>query len=173
MDRADGFSGSELVAEHASRNLHNLLAKRPEFQKGDYEAAIKASLSDEDAILLERYRNETREPAVSGSTVALCFFNLTTGELVVANLGDSHAVLAERDPKYDLPFRIVSLCRFISRVKDVSVNLLCLATPDSEPQTGHSHRKIPDRRCRRHCQQDHWDSTSGWVNLFIPQITIY
>ncbi|BCR85191.1 PP2C family serine/threonine-protein phosphatase [Aspergillus chevalieri] len=98
--------GSELVAEHASWNLHSLLAKRPEFQKGDYEAAIKAALSDEDAILLERYRNETREPAVSGSTVALCFLNLTTGELVVANLGDSHAVLAERDPKYDTPFRI-------------------------------------------------------------------
>lgn len=113
MGRADAYSGSELVAEHASRNLHNLLAKRPEFQKGDYEAAIKAALSDEDAILLERYRNETREPAISGSTVALCFFNLTTAELVVANLGDSHAVLAERDPKYDTPFYIVSFCQYL------------------------------------------------------------
>ena len=98
--------------------MHNLLAKRPEFQKGDYEAAIKAALSDEDAILLERYRNETREPAVSGSTVALCLFNLTTGEFVVANLGDSHAVLAERDPKYDTPFRIVSFLLLYSSGKE-------------------------------------------------------
>lgn len=135
--------------------MHFLLAKRPEFDKGDYEAAIKAALRDEDALLLESYRNETREPAVSGSTVALCFLNLSTGELVVANLGDSHAVLAERDPRTDTPFHIVSCPPpFWLLLREViwSVNSYCLATPDRKPQTGHPAREIPYRRCWRHCQ---------------------
>lgn len=101
-------SGTELVSEHASRNLHTLLAKRPEFDQGDYEEAIKAALTDEDSILLNNFKTKTTEPAVSGSTVAICFINLTKGEMVVANLGDSHVVLAERDPRSDHPYHIVS-----------------------------------------------------------------
>lgn len=100
-------SGSGLVADHASRNLHHLLAKRAEFDQGDYVAAIKGALSDEDGILLETFKHETAEPAMSGSTVATCFVNLTKGELVVSNLGDSHVILAERDPKTEHPYHIV------------------------------------------------------------------
>lgn len=102
------ISGSELVSDHASRNLHLLLAKRPEFDQGDYEAATRGALIDEDAVLLETFNNLTTEPAVSGSTVALCFVNLTKGDLVVANLGDSHVILAERDNRTDHPSHIVS-----------------------------------------------------------------
>ncbi|OJJ35527.1 hypothetical protein ASPWEDRAFT_172329 [Aspergillus wentii DTO 134E9] len=103
--------GSQLVAEHASRNLHFLLAKRPEFDLGDYEGAIKGALADEDGVLLDRFKNEATEPAVSGSTVALCFINLTKGDLVVANLGDSHVILAERDPRTERPCHIRRLTK--------------------------------------------------------------
>lgn len=100
-------SGSELVSEHASRNLHYLLSKRPEFDKGHYAEALKGAMTDEDAILLDNFKHKTTEPAVSGSTVAICFVNLTKGEMVVANLGDSHVVLAERDPRNEHPYYIV------------------------------------------------------------------
>ncbi|KAF7159351.1 hypothetical protein CNMCM5623_004665 [Aspergillus felis] len=103
--------GSELVSDHASRNLHLLLARRPEFDQGDYEAAIRGALIDEDAVLLDTFNNLTTEPAVSGSTVALCFVNLTKGDLVVANLGDSHVILAERDNRTDHPSQIRRLSK--------------------------------------------------------------
>lgn len=83
--------------------------KRPEFQSGDYETAIREAFYDEDRILLDKFLTEDDEPAVTGSTVALCFANLTKGMLVVGNLGDSHIVLAERDPVTDKPRNVV--CR--------------------------------------------------------------
>lgn len=101
------YSGSALVAEHASKRLHHLLAKRPELETGDYVAALKAALADEDALLLERFNSDSAEPAISGSTAAVCLVNLTQGELIVSNLGDSHVILAERDPKTDRPYHIV------------------------------------------------------------------
>lgn len=103
------YSGSDLVSDHAKRNLHVLLAKRPEFDTGDYEGAMKGALSDEDAVLLESYKGETTEPAIAGSTVAICLLNLTKGDLVVGNLGDSHVILAERDPRTGQPYHIVSV----------------------------------------------------------------
>ncbi|KAJ5179047.1 hypothetical protein N7492_002257 [Penicillium capsulatum] len=98
--------GSELVSEHASQTLHHLLAKRPEFERGEYALAIKGALKDEDSLLLERFKYESAEPAISGSTVAVGFVNLTTGELIVSNLGDSHVILAERDPRTEHPYHI-------------------------------------------------------------------
>jgi serine/threonine protein phosphatase PrpC len=56
---------------------------------------------------LESFKYESTEPAISGSTVAVCLMNLTKGELVVANLGDSHVILAERDPTTETPYHIV------------------------------------------------------------------
>ncbi|CAL5872650.1 uncharacterized protein PFLUO_LOCUS6916 [Penicillium psychrofluorescens] len=103
--------GSELVSEHASRNLHHILAKRPEFDQGDYVAAIRGALSDMDGELLETFKHKTSEPAMSGSTVAVCFVNLTTGDFIVSNLGDSCVILAERDPKTDRPYHIRRLTK--------------------------------------------------------------
>jgi len=83
--------------------------KRPEFEKGDYEGAIKGALEDEDGILLESFMNDKNtEPAVVGSTVALCFVNLTKGVLVVGNLGDSHIILAQRNASNEMPYNVVS-----------------------------------------------------------------
>ncbi|KAJ5693128.1 hypothetical protein N7462_002551 [Penicillium macrosclerotiorum] len=98
--------GSGLVADHASRHLHYLLAQRPEMQQGEYAAAMKAALIEEDRLLLESFKHESAEPAISGSTAAMCFINLTKGELVVSNLGDSHVILAERDPQTECPYHI-------------------------------------------------------------------
>lgn len=100
-------SGSEMVADHASKNLHRLLAKQPEFDQGDYAAAIKTAISDEDGLLLNNFKIDSAEPAVSGSTVAACFMNLTKGELIVSNLGDSHVILAERNPQTEQPYHMV------------------------------------------------------------------
>jgi len=68
---------------------------------------MKAALADEDGLLLESFKHDSVEPAMSGSTAAICFINLTVGELVVSNLGDSHAILAERDPKTECPYHVV------------------------------------------------------------------
>ncbi|KAJ5406576.1 hypothetical protein N7465_007860 [Penicillium sp. CMV-2018d] len=98
--------GSELVSEQLHKSLHHLLARRPEFEQGDWAAAIKAALAEEDNILLDRFEHESAEPAISGSTVAMCCLNLTKGELMVSNLGDSHVILAERDRKTEHPYHI-------------------------------------------------------------------
>ncbi|KAJ6079470.1 hypothetical protein N7467_009223 [Penicillium canescens] len=98
--------GSGLVSDQVSQTLHHLLAKRPEFERGEWTAAIKAALEEEDSILLDRFKRESIEPALSGSTVAVCCINLTVGELLVSNLGDSHVILAERDPKTEYPYHI-------------------------------------------------------------------
>jgi serine/threonine protein phosphatase PrpC len=100
-------SGSGLVSEHLNQDLHHLLAQRPEFERDDWVGAIKAALADEDQILLDRFKQETFEPAISGSTVAMCCINLTKGELFVSNLGDSHVILAERDLRTEHPYHIV------------------------------------------------------------------
>lgn len=65
-----------------------------------------------DGELLETFKHKTSEPAMSGSTVAVCFVNLTTGDFIVSNLGDSCVILAERDPKTDRPYHIVCTVQF-------------------------------------------------------------
>ncbi|KAJ5846656.1 Protein phosphatase 2C [Penicillium rubens] len=98
--------GSELVSEHVKNSLHHLFGRRPEFEREDWAGAIKEALAEEDRILLDRFKYESVEPAVSGSTVAMCCINLTKGELFVSNLGDSHVILAERDPQTEHPYHI-------------------------------------------------------------------
>ncbi|GAD92473.1 protein phosphatase 2C, putative [Paecilomyces variotii No. 5] len=103
--------GSALVAEHARKTLPKLLVNRPEFKAGDYETAIREAFFDEDKILLDKFLSDSIEPAVTGTTVALCFANLTKGVLVVGNLGDSHIVLAERDGSGNKPRNVQRLTK--------------------------------------------------------------
>jgi Serine/threonine protein phosphatase len=100
-------SGSGFVSEHATKNLHSLLAQRPELKNGEYAQAMKGALADEDGLLLESFRYESAEAAMAGSTVAMCLINMTKGELVCSNLGDSHAILAERAPTAETAYHIV------------------------------------------------------------------
>ena len=101
-------SGSASVSDYSSLELHVLIAKRPEFAAGDYEGAIKGALGDEDAILLENLKSQSLDTPEAGTTVAICLINLTKGDLVVGNLGDSQVILAERHPESGKPPSIVS-----------------------------------------------------------------
>ncbi|QKX62799.1 uncharacterized protein TRUGW13939_09964 [Talaromyces rugulosus] len=91
--------GSAMVSEHVRQNILRLLVERPEFSQGDYEIAITKAFAEEDALLLKHAMDEDIEPVVAGSTVALCLVNLTKGIMVVGNVGDSHILLAKRDPQ--------------------------------------------------------------------------
>lgn len=95
--KVNNNSGSAEVSEHVRQNLPNLLVKRPEFEKGDYEAAIVKAFEDEDELLLQSVMEENSGPVIAGSTVALCLVNLTKGVMVIGNVGDSHIFLARRD----------------------------------------------------------------------------
>ena len=101
-------SGSDKVSEHACQHLHKLFLNRPEFQEGDYEGAIKAALQGEDDLLLQGFQQGIEEYAHSGCTVALCLFNLTKGELISANVGDSHTILADHNVRGTEPAKLVS-----------------------------------------------------------------
>lgn len=131
-------SGSGLVSDHASKNLHKLLAKRSEFDDGEYAAAMKAALADEDGMLLDRFKAESNEPALSGSTVAACLMNLTKGDLVVSNLGDSHVILAERHPQTEHPYHIVSDKIHSPIPKYISKLIRIAASPHPGSQAGNA-----------------------------------
>ena len=88
-----------MVSEHVRQNILRLLVERPEFSQGDYEIAITRAFAEEDALLLKHAMDEDIEPVIAGSTVALCLVNLTKGIMVVGNVGDSHILLAKRDPQ--------------------------------------------------------------------------
>ncbi|KAJ5184976.1 hypothetical protein N7491_007156 [Penicillium cf. griseofulvum] len=98
--------GSALVSEHVNNTMHHLLGRRPELARDDWAGAIKAALAEEDRILLDTFKYQSVEPAISGSTVAICCINLTKGELVISNLGDTHVILAERDLQTEHPYHI-------------------------------------------------------------------
>lgn len=137
-------SGSGLVSDHVHQSLHHLVAQRPELDRQDWAGAIKAALVNEDEILLDRFNNETAEPAISGSTVAICCINLTQGELVVSNLGDSHVILAERDPKTEHPFHIVRIPSYSSNRRGDS-----LADNGHQRRLTETHKpEVPSERAR-------------------------
>lgn len=87
-----------MVSEHVRQNIPRLLVGRPEFSQGDYEIAMTRAFAEEDALLLKHVMEEDIQPVIAGSTVALCLINLTKGIMVVGNVGDSHILLAKRDP---------------------------------------------------------------------------
>ncbi|WEW61810.1 protein serine/threonine phosphatase [Emydomyces testavorans] len=91
----DGHGGPD-VSEHASKTVHMNLISSPAFQTGDYEQAIHDAINAEEKQLYDGFARGGNDAATSGSTVALVLVDLTNGELVVANLGDSHIVLGEQ-----------------------------------------------------------------------------
>ncbi|KAL1974401.1 hypothetical protein VTN31DRAFT_4605 [Thermomyces dupontii] len=98
-----------MVSEHVRTHLPKLLASRPEFDKGDFETAIKRAFEDEDKLLLQMVMDDDDpEPVISGTTVALCLADLTRGLLVSGNVGDSHIVFVEREPGTEAILRLAS-----------------------------------------------------------------
>jgi serine/threonine protein phosphatase PrpC len=91
------LSGSHIVAKHAQRTMLQYLLESQEFRKGNYEQAMQAAIDKEEKTLFKEFRAGSDKFAVSGSTVSIAVVNLTSGILVVGNLGDSHVLMAERD----------------------------------------------------------------------------
>ncbi|KAL4864337.1 hypothetical protein BDV12DRAFT_14816 [Aspergillus spectabilis] len=90
--------GSHVVAKHAQNTILQFLLASPEFLKGNYEQAMQDAIDKEEETLFKEFRNGSNKFVVSGSTVSIAVVNLTSGILVVGNLGDSHILMAERDP---------------------------------------------------------------------------
>ncbi|KAL4877765.1 phosphatase 2C-like domain-containing protein [Aspergillus karnatakaensis] len=87
--------GSHLVAQHAQTNILQSILASPEFRKGHYEAAMQAAIDKEEETLFKEFRDGEEKFAVAGSTASIAVVNLSSGTLVVGNLGDSHILLAE------------------------------------------------------------------------------
>lgn len=90
VNHSDGLSsGGSEVAEHARQNLVSRIDRRLKICD-DYEQAISDALIEED--------NAIRKTGMlqPGSTVALALVDIKRGTVIVADLGDSHVVLAEK-----------------------------------------------------------------------------
>ncbi|KAJ3163012.1 hypothetical protein HDU88_006506 [Geranomyces variabilis] len=86
----DGHGGGE-ASRHASLNLPKLIVNCEPFKKGDYVAAIKESFAQEDHLLADLFKGESR----GGSTATVVL--IAQGKMIVGNVGDSNAALAVRD----------------------------------------------------------------------------
>ncbi|KAL3463622.1 phosphatase 2C-like domain-containing protein [Aspergillus heterothallicus] len=91
-------SGSEIVAEHALQHIPNSLFDSPGFREGDYERAMQSAIDQEDKALFKGFHDGEMRFSTAGSTVTLALVDFVKRTLLVGNLGDSHAMLAERDP---------------------------------------------------------------------------
>eukprot|EP01060_Flectonema_neradi_P029938 TRINITY_DN4252_c0_g1_i1.p1 TRINITY_DN4252_c0_g1~~TRINITY_DN4252_c0_g1_i1.p1 ORF type:complete len:290 (+),score=97.95 TRINITY_DN4252_c0_g1_i1:526-1395(+) len=97
----DGHSGTD-VPIYAAENFEEVLKKQPEFESGDYPAALTKTF-----IQLDDDMREAKKTA--GSTATVCI--VTKDTIYCANAGDSRAVLCEdgktvecsEDHKPDLP----------------------------------------------------------------------
>ncbi|KAJ5244527.1 hypothetical protein N7489_004623 [Penicillium chrysogenum] len=92
---------SDKVAEHAKEHVPHLIAQSRALMDKDYTKAIKSALEEEEALLLEEYDSGQDENAFSGSTVAICLVDLSSGILTTGNLGDSHVILGEAEGSSD------------------------------------------------------------------------
>ncbi|PGH28050.1 hypothetical protein AJ80_00305 [Polytolypa hystricis UAMH7299] len=101
----DGHGGID-VADHARKTLHNRIAANLSLANGEYENAISNALKEQDQQLYRDYAAGMNDAAEIGSTVALCLVDLTARELIVANIGDSHIVLAEPEGSGYRPRRL-------------------------------------------------------------------
>ncbi|KAL2828112.1 phosphatase 2C-like domain-containing protein [Aspergillus pseudoustus] len=88
--------GSEIVAEHAVKHVPKFLLNSPVFREGDYERAMQSAIDQEDKALFKEFRAGEMHFATAGSTATIAVVDLAQRVLVVGNLGDSHAFLAER-----------------------------------------------------------------------------
>ncbi|KAL4773151.1 phosphatase 2C-like domain-containing protein [Aspergillus nidulans var. acristatus] len=60
---------------------------------------MQAAIDKEDELLLQGFRDGQDFFATSGSTASLALVDMKKGVLVVGNIGDSHILMAERDPE--------------------------------------------------------------------------
>ncbi|KAL4752011.1 hypothetical protein BDW72DRAFT_212290 [Aspergillus terricola var. indicus] len=91
--------GTGIVSNHAKEHIPLLLFESDEFKNGSYEQAMQAAIDKEDELLLQGFREGQNFFATSGSTASLALVDMKKGVLVVGNIGDSHILMAERDPE--------------------------------------------------------------------------
>ncbi|KAL4977672.1 phosphatase 2C-like domain-containing protein [Aspergillus desertorum] len=91
--------GTGIVSNHAKQHVPRLLFESDELKNGKYEQAMQAAIDKEDELLLQCFHEGQNSFATSGSTASLALVDLKKGVLVVGNIGDSHILMAERDPK--------------------------------------------------------------------------
>jgi serine/threonine protein phosphatase PrpC len=87
----DGHGG-RFVSAHAARALHPPLIASAAFAQGRYTRALRDAFAREDAELAEHKRAEA-----CGAATVVAVVDLARASLVVANAGDSRAVLAVRE----------------------------------------------------------------------------
>ncbi|KAL6238232.1 hypothetical protein BDW75DRAFT_247638 [Aspergillus navahoensis] len=91
--------GTGVVSSHAKQHVSRLLVESDEFKNGKYEQAMQAAIEKEDKLLLQSFHEGQDSFATSGSTASMALIDLKKGVLVVGNIGDSHVLMAERDPE--------------------------------------------------------------------------
>ncbi|KAL4762479.1 PP2C family serine/threonine-protein phosphatase [Aspergillus foveolatus] len=91
--------GTGIVSNHAKEHIPLILFESDEFKSGNYQGAMQAAIDKEDELLLQGFREGQNFFATSGSTASLALVDMKKGVLVVGNIGDSHILMAERDPE--------------------------------------------------------------------------
>ncbi|KAL4819692.1 phosphatase 2C-like domain-containing protein [Aspergillus spinulosporus] len=91
--------GTGIVSHHAKEHIPLLLFESDAFRNGNFEQAMQAAIDKEDELLLQGLREGQNFFATSGSTASLAIVDMKKGVLVVGNIGDSHILMAERDPQ--------------------------------------------------------------------------
>ncbi|KAG8227023.1 hypothetical protein J437_LFUL006643 [Ladona fulva] len=80
----DGHGGAR-VAQHAGKNLHKFVSKRPEYRAGNIEEAIRQGFLEIDQSMQETFRDE-----LAGSTAVVVI--IKDNKLYCGNVGDSRAI---------------------------------------------------------------------------------
>ncbi|GAO52736.1 protein serine/threonine phosphatase 2C [Saitoella complicata NRRL Y-17804] len=99
--------GSAAVSSHARANLHKYLFGSKAFREGDLEGAMREAFKKEDEALFEMLLEVNDEEwRKGGSTACAVLLDLSSSRLVVADVGDSRAVLAVSSEGKLTPLRL-------------------------------------------------------------------
>ncbi|KAI6803829.1 hypothetical protein KC361_g553 [Hortaea werneckii] len=98
-------SGGDLAVNQIEQELPSVLESHLESKMSShqYQEALKNALQDQDAALL------ATEMSHQGSTTAIALLDTARGLLVSADLGDSHVVLANKQPDERLKWNVSRL----------------------------------------------------------------
>lgn len=150
----DGHAGPG-VSEHAHKHLHQHISNL--LSDGNYGDALKMAMQAEDEAL-------RREGLFGeGSTVAAALLDESKNELVVADLGDSHVVLAEDIPDREGKWRTSRLSREARPNADSERERIEAAGGRLDFSTGQG--RIGERKCDHFLQARAERLHAGKINV--------